>query len=111
MQVRTWFVHSVFNLCLSTVQFIANPAGFELQAVMYQEKCIVGYRPYQVGNVREGGCSSTELQLGLMLLLPSSKEILVVAHHFKWEEFGAGVERETQFSGDEVVHTPARYLN
>ena len=69
------------------------------------------YRSYWVRNVRERGCSSTELQLGLMLLLPFSEEILVVTHHFKWEKFGAGVERETQFNGDEVVHIPACYLN
>lgn len=44
MQVRTWFVHSVFNLSLRPAQFVTNPGGIELQAVMYQEKCIVGYR-------------------------------------------------------------------
>lgn len=100
MQVRTWFVRSVFNLSLSSAHFVSNPAGFELQAVMYQEKGIVGYRSYRVRNVREKGCSSTELQLGLMLLLFFSKEVLVVTHHFKWEKFGARVERKTRFTGD-----------
>lgn len=111
MQVRKWFVCSVFNLSLSPAQFITNPAGFELQVVMYQEKCLVGYRSYRVRNVKERVCSGAELQLRLMFLLPFSKEVLVVAQHFKWEKFGAGVDRETRFTGDEVVHIAACYLN
>lgn len=56
VRVRAWFVRSIFNLPLSPAQSITNPAGFELKAVMCQEKCVVGCNSDGVKNVRETGC-------------------------------------------------------
>jgi len=56
VQVRARIVHSIFNLPLSPAQSITNPAGFELKAVMYQEKCIVGCDSNSVKNMRETSC-------------------------------------------------------